>query len=120
MGQIADEPVAFPGQLDARDPAVARIRPAPDQSCRHRPMHQFDRAVRAQEQVLGHLADGWRQLAGMALERHQELVLDVGEPGRAGLLLAPVLEPAQGDPEGQEILEISASWLWQRTGSSLD
>jgi hypothetical protein len=36
----------------------------------------------------------------MALDRHQQLMLDVCQPGRAGLILAPALEAPQGDAEG--------------------
>lgn len=49
----------------------------------------------------------------MALDGHQELMLNMGEAGRAGLLLAPVLEAAQADPKGKEVLEVAAGWLGQ-------
>ena len=45
----------------------------------------------------------------MSLDRDQELVLDVSEPRGPGLGLAPVLEPAQADPERQQVLEILTS-----------
>jgi hypothetical protein len=35
----------------------------------------------------------------------------VRQAGRGGLLLAPALEAAQLDPEGQEVLEILSGWL---------
>jgi len=44
----------------------------------------------------------------MSLDCDEKLVLHVGEAGGAGLILAPPLEPAQADAEGQKSLEIRA------------
>ncbi|HLI36148.1 MAG TPA: hypothetical protein VKV80_02250 [Streptosporangiaceae bacterium] len=38
-------------------------------------------------------------------------MLGVRQAGRGGLLLAPALEAAQLDPEGQEVFEILSGWL---------
>jgi hypothetical protein len=40
------------------------------------------------------------------LDRHQQLVLDVGQALGLSLILAPALEAPQGDPELEQPLEI--------------
>jgi hypothetical protein len=47
----------------------------------------------------------------MALDRHEQLVLCMRQADPSSLLLAPVLEAAQFDPEGQEIFKILSGWL---------
>ena len=42
----------------------------------------------------------------MPLHRHEQLVLGMGEPGRAGLILAPMLETPQAHPEGEQMLKV--------------
>jgi hypothetical protein len=42
----------------------------------------------------------------VALDRHQQLMLCVGQAHRARLVLAPPLETAQGNPESQQVLEL--------------
>jgi hypothetical protein len=42
----------------------------------------------------------------MTLDRHEQLVLDVGQAGGLRLVLAPALETPQGDPELQQSLEV--------------
>ena len=59
-----------------------------------------------QQQVTGQVADGGGEVAGMPFNRHQQLVLGVGEPGRARLILAPVLETTQAHAESQQMLEV--------------
>ena len=66
-----------------------------------------------QQQVVGQVADGRSVRAVMPFNGDQELVLGRSEPGRARLLLAPVLETTQAHPEGQHVLEILGSWLRQ-------
>jgi len=54
----------------------------------------------------------------MALDRHQQLMLDVRQADRAGPVLAPALEAAQGDAEGQQVLEFLPRGLCQGTPPS--
>ena len=49
----------------------------------------------------------------MPFDRHQELVLGMGEPGRARLLLAPMLETTQARAEGEQMLEVLRGGLRQ-------
>lgn len=114
MRELGHKPVAVLGELDTRDPAIARIRPAADQARRHRAVHQLDRTVVAQQQVVRDLAHRRRHIARMPLDGHEQLVLHRGDASGARLLLAPVLETTEGDPEREEVLEIPASWLRQR------
>ena len=51
----------------------------------------------------------------MALNRHQQLVLDVREADLPGPVLAPALETAQGNAEGEQVLEVWLGGLCQRT-----
>ena len=59
-----------------------------------------------QQQVIGQVTYGRREVAGIPFNRHQELVLGMGEPGRARLILAPVLETTQAHAESQQMLEV--------------
>lgn len=43
----------------------------------------------------------------VSLDRHQQLVLDLGQACRPGLILAPALELAQGNPELQQPFEVT-------------
>jgi hypothetical protein len=49
----------------------------------------------------------------MPFHRHQELVLGMGQPGRARLALAPMLETAQAHAESEQMLEVLRGWLRQ-------
>jgi hypothetical protein len=49
----------------------------------------------------------------VTLYRHQQLVLDVRQPGGARLVLAPPLEPSQARAERQDMLEVRAIGLTQ-------
>ena len=42
----------------------------------------------------------------VSLDRHQQLMLDVGQSLGLGLVLAPAMETAQGDPELEQPLEV--------------
>jgi hypothetical protein len=53
----------------------------------------------------------------MALDRHQELMLDMRQTHCACPVLAPALEAPQCDPEGQQVLEVLPGWLSQRATS---
>jgi hypothetical protein len=64
--------------------------------------------VMTQQEVAGQITDGRRLGARVALDRDQELVLNVGQAGRPSLTFAPPLEPAQATAEGQQMLEILA------------
>ena len=49
----------------------------------------------------------------MALDGHEELMLDMRQARRVGLVLAPALETPQRDPERQQILAVLPGWLSQ-------
>ncbi len=51
----------------------------------------------------------------MALDRHQQLVLDVCQANLAGTILAPALETSQCDTEGEQVLEVRPGGLCQGT-----
>jgi hypothetical protein len=94
-------------QADADNAAIAGIGCALDQSRGLGPINELHRAVRPQEQVAGEIADRRRRVSRVPLDRHQELMLNLGQPGRLRLFFAPVLKAPQADTEIQQPLEVS-------------
>jgi CBS domain-containing protein len=113
LGQLGDEPVSGLGELHPDHPRVLDVGAAPDEPGHRGAVDQLDRAVVAQQQVVGEVADGRRGVTGMPFDGDQQLMLDVGQADRLGLFLAPVLEPAQVHPEREEVLEVLAIGLRQ-------
>jgi Ca2+-transporting ATPase len=110
--QPGDDPVAILGQLHPGHAGVVRILPPSHQARRLGPVHQPHRAMAAQHQVAGDLADRRRHAAGMALDRHEQLMLDMGQARGHCLVLAPALEAPQRDPESQQVLErLDGGWF---------
>jgi hypothetical protein len=105
-GQLPQDAVAFAGQPDPDHAAVVNVRRPLHQPGGFGPVHELDRAVRPQQQVAGQVADGGGHGPVVSLDRHQQLVLDVGQALGLRLVLAPALEAAQGDPEFQQPLEV--------------
>jgi hypothetical protein len=106
LGQPGDQLVASLGELNPGHPGVAGIRGAADEAGRLGAVHETHRTVALQQQVFGDLADRRRLGARMALDRNQELMLDVRQAGCACLVFAPPLEAPQRDPERQQVLEV--------------
>jgi hypothetical protein len=104
--ELGKPSLAKGGQPDPDDPAVPIVWHSLDQSGSRRAIDELDRAVVPLQQVASQVPDGWRLISRMAFDGHEELMLDVREPGGARLVLAPALEPAQACPEGQELLEV--------------
>ena len=113
MSQVVNNPVAFLGELQAYHAAVAAIRAAAHKPRRRGAVYQPDDAVTAQHQVVSDLANGWRPIARMPLNGHQELVLNGRETDGTALLLTPVQETTQANPECKGTFEIAAGWLRQ-------
>lgn len=70
-GELGDELVTFFRQLHAHDPGVVRIRRPADHAGRLGAIHESDRAMALQQQVLRDLAHRRGLRAGMAFDRHQ-------------------------------------------------
>ena len=113
MSQVVNNPVAFLGELQAYHAAVAAIRAAAHKPRRLGAVYQPDDAVKAQHQVVSDLANGWRHIARMPLNGYQELVLNGRETDGTALLLTPVQETTQANPECKGTFEIAAGWLRQ-------
>jgi len=64
-----------------------------------------------EQHVVGEIANRGRAMTVMTSDGDEQLVLDVSEPGRMRLILAPALEAAQGDSELQEPLEVPVGEL---------
>ena len=105
-GQLSHQPITLGCQHHPDDARVFGIGEPADQPSRLCPVQELHCAVMPQQQVIGQVTDGGREVAGMPFNRHQELVLGVGEPGRARLILAPVLETTQAHAESQQMLEV--------------
>jgi hypothetical protein len=88
------------------------VDPALQQPGGLRPVDQLHRAVVAQQQVPGDLADGGPARVGVAADRQQQLVLRGREAGGGGLLGAPAQEPAQPGPKAQQafVLGLVEGW----------
>ena len=93
-------------ELEPNQPMVVGVAHALDEASRVGPVHQSDRTVVAQEEVVGNLADGRSPGVGVAADGQQQLVLRRRQARLLGLLLAPAQEPAQPRPERQQILVI--------------
>ena len=84
--ELAEDALGPDGESHADHARVAVIGDPADQVRGLGAVDQLDGAVMAQQQVLGQFADRGRQLAWMALDRDQELVLDVSQARAPGLL----------------------------------
>src|SRR5215831_12503348 len=109
--QFVQDSLAPVGQPDPDEPAVAGVGGSLHKAGQLRAVDQLDRAVMPQQEVAREVSDGRRRAAGMALDRDQQLMLDMGQPGLSGLVLAPSFEPAQAAAERQQVLEILAGLL---------
>jgi hypothetical protein len=107
-GELIQDLLAPGGQPDPDEPPVAGIGAAPHETGYLSPIDQFDRAVMPQQQVIREIPHGRRLVAGMTLDRYEQLMLDMGQPGFASLIFTPALEPAQAAAERQQVLEVSA------------
>jgi hypothetical protein len=85
---------------------IGRVGSAPDQSVGSCAIDQADRAVMAQDEVLGQVANRGSLVAGVTANRQQQLVLGGCQPGRVGLLIAPAQEAAQSGAQLQQMLEV--------------
>jgi hypothetical protein len=109
--ELVEYALALAGEPYPDQARVPCIRCSPDKAGLLSPVHEFDCAVMAQQQVTSQVADSGRIAARMSLDCDQQLVLDVGQARRARLVLAPPLEPAQANAEGQKSLEVRAGQL---------
>lgn len=83
------------GEAQAHGAEVVGVLAAGEQSGLRCAIDQPDRAVVAQQEVGGNIAERRPARVGMAPNREQELVLSRCEAGRLRLPLAPTQEPAQ-------------------------
>ena len=91
------------GELEPHHSFVVGIRDPAHDACLHRPVDQPDRAVVANQQRVGDVADGRAPPVVVAADREQQLVLRRREPLGAGLLLAPTQEAAQPRPHPEQL-----------------
>lgn len=96
-GQLPHDPVTLRSQADTDDPAVVPVRHPLHHARGLSPVYQLHCAVRAQQQVAGEITNRGRRFCGVSFDRHQELMLDVGQARSLRLVFAKALEAAQGD-----------------------
>jgi hypothetical protein len=80
--EIVQDALAAGGEPDADKPAVVGIGDPPHEAGCRGTVDKLDRAVMPQQEVGGEVPDGRRLAARMALDRDQELMLDMSQPGR--------------------------------------
>ena len=80
---------ALGGEREPNDTVAIGIGAAPHQSGGLGSIHELDRAVMAQQQVVGDVIDRWSLRATVAPDREQQLVLGRRQPSGLGLFLAP-------------------------------
>jgi len=102
-GELIEQPLSFRGEHEVHDPPVVLIHPPPHEPSLFGSIDELDRAVVAQEEMVGDVADGGRRLVFVAADGEEQLVLLPGETGGAGLLVAPVQEAAQRRAEAEEL-----------------
>ena len=90
------------GQLEPDLALVGPVGPAAHEPGGDRAVDELDRAVVAQQQVAGDVADRRTGRVVVAADREQQLVLRGGQTGGDGLPLAPAQEPAQAGPEAEQ------------------
>ena len=111
--QTDDERVALRSELHADDARVVWIGDAPDEPGRLGAVYQLDSTVMTQQEVTGQIADGRRSARRVALDRHEQLMLNMGEARLLSLRLAPVLELAEADAEREQSAEVLSRGLAQ-------
>ena len=108
-GQLLQCTVTGLRQADANSAAIVRIRRPLNQSDGLGAVNQFHRAVRPQEQVASEIAYGGRLISRVPLNRHKQLMLNMGQARGLCLFFTPVLKASQRDAELQQPLEIPLS-----------
>jgi len=112
-GQPTQSGAALPGERQAHHPTVVGIVAAFDESGSFCPLCQFDRAVMAQQQVSGDVADCRSLRLTVPANGQEQLVLGRGEAGGPCLLLAPMEKLAKPGPECQQpSVLVGSEWSW--------
>ena len=93
---------ALLGEAQAHDAEVVVVLAARDQPGLLGAIDEPDRAVMAQHEVAGDVADGRSARVVMTADGEQQLVLGRGEARGLGVLLAPAQEPAQTGAQLEE------------------
>src|SRR5439155_23274129 len=102
-GQPGEERCGPLGQREPYDPAVVGVGVPLDEAGGDGAVHGTDGAVVADQQVLGHVADGGGA-AAVAPDGQEELVLGRGQAHRSGARLVPAQERTEAVAELEQLL----------------
>jgi len=90
------------GELQPNDPVILFVPSPAYQAVRISTVDETHRAVVAQQQVVGHLANGWAFGIAVPSYGKQQLVLSGRQAGGARLLFAPTLKVPKPGSQGEE------------------
>ena len=99
LAQLAQAPGAERGGTEPDHPMVVGIRDPPDESRLLGPVDEADHAVVPEQQRLGDLPDRGSTPIDVPTDGQQQLVLRRTQTQSRRLLLTPVQEPPEPDPE---------------------
>lgn len=83
------------GELQPHHPLIVAVAYPADETRRIGAFDQAAGTVMSQQEVVGHLADGWSTWIGMPANGQQQLMLHRSQPRGLGSFGAPPLEAAQ-------------------------
>lgn len=110
-GQVLHQRLTLVGEDHPDHAAVLVVLLTADDAGRFRAVHQADRAVALQQQVLGKVPDRRGLRTRVPLDRDEQLVLRGSQTRRRRLILTPAQEAPQRYAEQQVVLEVVTSRL---------
>jgi hypothetical protein len=93
--ELLQPPPADGGQPQSHHTVVIGVRPPAHQSRQHRPIHQLDRAVMAEEKKVGDVPDRRAPFVLVGAHREKKLMLGRRQADLRGSVLAPAKESAK-------------------------
>ena len=100
-GESIEHPTALRGELEPHETSVATVAVPAHQAGPLGPVDELDRAVVAEQEMLGDVTDRRIVGPGVTPHRQQELVLLARQAGGGGLVLTPAQEAPQAGSELQ-------------------
>lgn len=98
-------------EAQPHEPVIVVVDSASNETCGFGPIDEPNGAVMSKQQRLGDLADRRAARLPTSTDRQEELMLGRRQPGRNGLLLAPVHEPTQARSEQHQAFVVAVGKL---------